>query len=86
MVRIETSHRPRQPGHADIVTDLDGIFQQQKQPGNEVLHQFLRTEADGDANDPGAGQERRDVDADLLSAVNPTTVTIRHSSAVRSIG
>src|ERR1700722_1357301 len=56
---------PGETGHRDVVTDLDGIFQQQKQPGNEVLHQFLRAEADGDADDSGAGQQRRNVDADF---------------------
>ena len=48
----------RQAGHADVVTDLDGILQQQKQPGDEVLHQFLRPETDGDTDDTGARQQR----------------------------
>src|SRR4051812_35642846 len=55
----------RQPRHADAVADLDGVLQQQEQPGDEVLHQLLRAEADGDADDAGARQQRRDVDADL---------------------
>ena len=55
----------RQAGYRDVVTDLHGIFQEEKQPGDEVLHQFLRAEADGDADDAGAGQQRSDVDADF---------------------
>ena len=37
----------------------------QEDPGDDVLHQLLRAEADGDADDAGAGQQRADVDADL---------------------
>ncbi|MNP15824.1 hypothetical protein D3C76_1081950 [compost metagenome] len=45
------------------VTDGQGVFDDDEQPGNHVLHQLLRAETDGQANDPGTGQERRDIDA-----------------------
>ena len=56
---------PDRPATLTSVADLDAVFQQQEQSGDQVLHQLLRAEADGDADDAGAGQQRRDVDADL---------------------
>ncbi len=57
--------RARQSRHRDVVADLDGVLEQQKQAGDEVLHQLLRAEADGNADDAGAGQQGCDVDADF---------------------
>ena len=82
-MRIETfSTVPDRPDRLDVVADLNGILQQQKQPGDEVLHQLLRTEADGDADDPGAGKQRATLTPISLSAVKPTTATIKRNSAV----
>ena len=60
-----------QAGHRHRVADLHGVLQQQEDAGDQVLHQFLRTEADGHADDAGAGQQRRDVDADLAEDGQP---------------
>ncbi|MNC13936.1 hypothetical protein D3C75_616970 [compost metagenome] len=44
------------------VTDGQGVFDDDEQPGDHVLHQLLRAETDRQADDPGTCQERCDVD------------------------
>jgi hypothetical protein len=41
------------------------VLQQEKKARDDVLHQSLRAEADGDAQHVGAGQQGGDVHADL---------------------
>ena len=66
MVRTDSSSTvPVRPDDGDGVADLHGVLQQQEDAGDQVLHQLLRAEADRHADDAGAGQQRRDVDADL---------------------
>ncbi|MNO62550.1 hypothetical protein D3C76_532280 [compost metagenome] len=47
------------------VADGNGILDEDEQPGNHIVHQLLRAEADGQADHPGTGQERRDVGAQV---------------------
>ena len=47
------------------IADGDAVLQQDEEPGDDVLHQGLRAEADGEAGDTHAGEHRRDVEADL---------------------
>ena len=52
-------------GEGDDVADLHGVLEEEEKAGNEVLDEFLRAKADGDADNAGAGEERSDVHADL---------------------
>ena len=54
-------------GLADVdhVADAVLVLEDHEDAGQEVLDQRLRTEAERDADDPGAGDDRGDVDADL---------------------
>ena len=47
------------------VADADVVVEDQEEAGDEVLDQRLRAEADGQADDAGAGQHRHDVDVQL---------------------
>src|SRR5690625_952160 len=47
------------------ISNRDGVFDQDENAGNDILDQGLSTEADGQADHPGAGQQRRDVHADF---------------------
>ncbi|MNO99183.1 hypothetical protein D3C76_909490 [compost metagenome] len=47
------------------VADGDGVFDEDEQPGDHVLHQLLGAEADCQANHPGTGQQRSHVDAQV---------------------
>ena len=49
----------------DHVADRNRVLEQDEQTGDDVLHQCLRSEADGEADDTGTGQQGRYVDADL---------------------
>ena len=79
-------HRPRQARDGDQVADLHGVFEQQEHAGDDVLHELLRAETHSDADDAGAGQERRDIDPDGAQAVRPAMVRIVTMRAVRSMG
>ena len=49
----------------DHVTDPVLVLEQHEEPGDEVLDQVLRAEADRQSGDAGAGQQRAEVDAEL---------------------
>ena len=49
----------------DDVADAVLVLDEHEDAGDEVLHEALRAEADGDADDAGAGDERAEVDAEL---------------------
>ena len=51
---------------ADDVADADLVLENQEEPADQVPHQRLRAEAERDADDAGAGQRGRDVDAELV--------------------
>ena len=48
------------------VADAHLILENQEEAADDVAHQRLRAEADRQAGNPGAGQHRRDVDAELV--------------------
>src|SRR5262245_17290248 len=50
---------------ASQITDADLVLEDQKEARDDVAHQILRPEADGQAGDAGAGQDRHDVDGQL---------------------
>ena len=79
-------HRAGHAGQRHEIAHLHGAFQQQENAGDEVLHQLLRTEADGHADNPRAGQQRADIHADLSSVVSPATISTVTSRPVRRIG
>ncbi len=70
-----------QPADLHDVADRDGILEQQEDAGDDVAHQRLRTEADGDADDTGTGDQRRDVHADLGEYPLPGSGRLRSSPA-----
>ena len=49
----------------DDVADADLVLEDQEEAADQIPDQGLRAEAERDADDPGAGQRRRDVDAEL---------------------
>ena len=49
--------------HAHPIADRYGVLDEDEQAGDHVLDQGLGTEAHGQADHPGAGQKRADVDA-----------------------
>ncbi len=49
--------------HVDDVAHPELVFHEHRRPGQEVLDQVLRTEADDDAEHTRAREERRQVDA-----------------------
>ena len=48
----------------DVLADAESIVEQVEDAGDHVLDQRLRAEADGDADDAGAGDQRPDLDAE----------------------
>ncbi|MNX92704.1 hypothetical protein D3C86_1248560 [compost metagenome] len=52
-------------GQLDRIADGDGILDHDEQAGDQILHQALGAEADGQADHAGAGQQRRDVDTQV---------------------
>ncbi len=66
MVRIDRfSTVPVKTGHRHGIADLYDILQQQKQSGDQILHQLLRSETDRDADDTGTREQRRHIDTDF---------------------
>src|SRR5262249_19843912 len=49
----------------DDVADRERILDQDEEPGDDVLDERLAAEADGEADDAGAGKQRRDGDPEL---------------------
>ena len=47
------------------VADADLIFENEEEPRDHVADEILRAEADRQPRNPGAGQDRHDVDAEL---------------------
>ena len=72
---VEVAQAHRSDGHAlyqpalaadiDHIADVDGAFEHEKCAGDNVLDQRLSAEADRQADDAGAGQQRRDIHAQL---------------------
>ncbi len=48
----------------DVVPDPEGVVDQEEDPGDDVPHERLGPEADGEPDHPGAGDERADVHPD----------------------
>ena len=55
----------RQAAHLDHVAHRQRILEQQEDAGDDVAHQRLGPEADGDTDDTGTGKQRGDVHAQL---------------------
>ena len=47
----------------DVFADAEGIIEQVEDTGDDVLHDGLRAEADGDADHAGTRDQRADLDA-----------------------
>ena len=62
--QAERFHRPLVVAALDVLADAEGIVDQEEHAADDVAHQGLRAEADGDADDPGAGDQRADLDAE----------------------
>ena len=52
----------------DDVADAELVLDEDEHAGQEVAHERLRAEADRDAEDAGAGEQRAEVDPDLAEA------------------
>ena len=52
-------------GRRDRVADADLVFEQDEKACDDVLDERLRAEADGQAEDPGAGEDRLQIDPEL---------------------
>src|SRR5690606_18688811 len=61
----EAFDHPGYVGDLDHVAHVDGAFELDEGAVDDVLHQLLRAEADGKADDAGRGEERGDVEADF---------------------
>ena len=66
MRRFISSTSPATPLIVAEVSDADLILEDHEEAADDVAHQGLRAEADGQPGDAGAGQHRRDVDPKLL--------------------
>ena len=60
-------HHARLPAKVHDVADLHRVADQDEQAGDQVLDQGLRPEADREAHDAGAGEQRIGVHAELES-------------------
>ena len=50
---------------ANDVAERELVLELEEEPGDEVAHEALRAEGDGEADDAGAGEQRPDVEAEL---------------------
>ncbi len=55
--------RALQPPGVDIFADAEGVLEHEEDAGDDVAHQRLRTEGDGEAEDAEAGEQRANIDA-----------------------
>ena len=78
-LRIDTASIDADMAAADIdaVADRESVLEQDEEAGDDVLDQRLRAKADGDAGDAGAGQQRRDVEADLRTEPSDAAIVTR---------
>ncbi|CAI8924393.1 hypothetical protein EMIT0180MI3_360034 [Priestia megaterium] len=65
-----------------VVVDGQGVFDDDEQPGDQVGHQRLRAETDGQADDAGTGQQRRDVHAHVRQGDDQRNDENRHEQHV----
>ncbi len=63
--RLTCSTSPPWPLIGGDVADADLIFEDEEEAGDDVADQRLRAEADGQADDAGAGEHRGDVHVQL---------------------
>ena len=63
--QVDLFHRAADAVDARDVADADLILENQEESRDHVAHQILRAEADRQAGDPGAGENRQDVDRQL---------------------
>ena len=74
--QLHGTHRnflDRAPGSLDldILSDPKGVVDQEEDPRDDIRHELLRTEPDGDSGDPGASEQGRDVDAEAAQRDQP---------------
>ncbi len=65
----ELFHFARHGSGPNGVADAVLIIEQDEKPGQDIFHQGLRTKADGQSGDAGAGNQRLDRDAELLQDI-----------------
>src|SRR5690606_39321014 len=51
----------------DVFADAEGVVREIEDARDDIAHQCLRAEAEGEAEDSGAGENGADVDADVRS-------------------
>ena len=66
-------HQTRLAIDRDDVPEANLIFQNQKEPRDDVTNEILRAKADGEAGDAGAGQNRTMSTLNSESAINVAT-------------
>ena len=59
--RVDALDVAADAGDLDVFVDPEGIVEKEEQAGDQVLDEGLRAEADGQAEDPGAGEHRADI-------------------------
>ena len=62
--QAERLHRALVAAALDVLADAERVVQHVEDARQHVLHQRLRAEADGDAEDAGAGDQRHDLHAE----------------------
>ena len=62
----------------DVFADAERVVEQIEDAADDVLDQRLRAEADGDADDARAGDQRADLDAERRRAPSVTATTAMH--------
>ena len=84
--RLEQLHRALVAAALDVLADAERVVQHVEDARQHVLHQRLRAEADGDAEDAGAGDQRHDLHAQPDSTVSAATTPMNTASALLKIG
>ena len=69
--QVDLLDQPALPVDDRVVADAHLVFEDDEEAGDHVAHQGLGAEADRQAGDAGAGQRRRDVDAELAQHHQP---------------
>ena len=66
----------------DVFTNAEGVVEHEEHPAEHILDQRLRTEADGNAEDAGPGNQRGDLDPEPDSTVSTATTAMKTARRV----
>ena len=64
--QLDRGHVALDAVHLDVLADPEGLGEDDGQPGHDVAQHALQREADADARHADAGDERRDLEAELV--------------------